>query len=200
MKGRHEEDRLNQIKNVTSGQKIVKCWQKLELINLPIWKNLSEKACTSDLKLLKAQTSLIKGTTAVEQVINDLISEPDLPPKGQTVNILMDGVLLIANANEELNQRRREALEPALHSSYSHLRAPANLITSELFGDDLPKAVNITDTNRITSKLSRKTKEGFSQSKNDGHSERYHHRFRSTYSAPPKEYRRLVMKFIFPFF
>ena len=65
----------------------MKSWRKLK-VNLPIWHNLSEKARTSDLKLQKVQKSIIKGTTAVVQVVNDLISNPDLPPKGQTVNRL----------------------------------------------------------------------------------------------------------------
>ena len=61
----------------------------------------------------------------------------------------------MANSNTELNLRRREALKPELHTSYRYLCAPSNPITTELFGDDLPKAVkDITHTNRITSKLS----------------------------------------------
>jgi len=79
---------------------------------------------------------------------NDLISKPDMPSKGQIVNQLMDGVLLMANANIELNLGRREALKPELHTSYRYLCAPSNPVTTELFGDDLPKVVkDITDTN-----------------------------------------------------
>ena len=33
------------------------------------------------------------------QVVNDLIGEPDMPSKDQIVNQLMDGVVLMANAN-----------------------------------------------------------------------------------------------------
>jgi len=98
------------------------------------------------------QKSLIKGSTAVVQVLKNLISKPDMPSKGQIVNQLMHGVLLIANANIELNLSRREALKPKFHTSYRYLCAPSNSITTELFGDDLSKAVkDITDTNRITS-------------------------------------------------
>ena len=70
-----------------------------------------------------------------------------MPSRGQIVSQLMDGVLLMANANRVLNLRHREALKPELHTSYRYLCAPSNPIT-ELFGDDLPKAVkDITDTN-----------------------------------------------------
>ena len=33
------------------------------------------------------------------QVVNDLIGEPDMPSKDQIVHQLMDGVVLMANAN-----------------------------------------------------------------------------------------------------
>ena len=63
-----------------------------------------------------------------------------------------------------LNVRRREALQPELHASYRYLCAPSNPISSELFRDDLPKAVkDITDTNRITSKLQRDKKESYAR-------------------------------------
>ena len=95
-------------------------------------------------------------------VVNDLITAPGMPSKNEVVNNLMDGVLLLANANMELNVRRREALRPELHASYRYHCAPSNPISSELFGDDLPKAVkDITDTNRITSKLQRDKKESY---------------------------------------
>ena len=105
----------------------------------------------------------------------------------------MDGVLLMANSNTELNLRRREALKPELHTSYRYLCAPSNPITTELFGDDLPKAVkDITDTNQITSKLSRETKQSFKRSRSDGHSDRYQGKYRNNnyYSGLSKNYRR----------
>ena len=155
LKDKPEEGKLNEVKKRYLRPK--NCEMLAETrVNLAIWNNLSERASTSDLKLQKVQKSLIKGSTAVVQVVNDLISKPDMPSKGQIIKQHMDGVLLLANANIELNLRRREALKPELHTSYRYLCAPSNPITTELFGDDLPKAVkDITDTNRITSKLSR---------------------------------------------
>ena len=106
------------------------------------------------------RANVLKSSPAVVQGVNDPISKPDMPSKGQIVNQLIDGVLVMANVNIELNLRRREALKPELHTSYRYLCAPSNPITSELFGDDLPKAVkDIIDTNGITSKLSRESKQ-----------------------------------------
>lgn len=112
-----------------------------------------------------------------------------MPSRGQIVSQLMDGVLLMANANRVLNLRHREALKPELHTSYRYLCAPSNPITTELFGDDLPKAVkDITDTNWITSKLSRETKQSFKRSRSDGHSDRYQEKCRNNYSWQTKNY------------
>ena len=73
-----------------------------------------------------------------------------------TVGSLMDGVLLLANANQELNYRRRELMRPQLNANYRHLCSPSNPVTSLLFGDDLPKPVkDISDTNRLSSKLTK---------------------------------------------
>ena len=192
LKDKPEEDKLNEIKKRYLRPK--NCDMLAETrVNLPIWNNLSERARTSDLKFQKVQKSLIKGTTAVVQVVNDLISKPDMPSKGQLVNQLMDGVLLMANSNTQLNLRRREALKLELHTSYHYLCAPSNPITTELFGDDLPKAVkDITDTNRITSKLSRETKQSFKRSRSDGHSDRYQGKYRNNnyHSGLSKNYRR----------
>ena len=125
-------------------------------VNLAIWNNLSEKARTSDIKLQRSQKSLVKGTTAVVGVVNELLNESEWPSKQKVVDTLMDGVQLLTNANRELNIRRRESLRPELHSSYRHLCSASNPITNELFGDDLTKAVkDITDTNKITSKVNR---------------------------------------------
>ena len=54
----------------------------------------------------------------------------------------------------ELNVRHREALKPELHMNYRYLCDPSNPVTAEQFGDDMPTVVkDITDANRITSKL-----------------------------------------------
>ena len=63
-------------------------------------------------------------------------------------------MILLSNANTEVNLRRRERLKPELHPRYRHLCNPSNPITSQLFGADLPKAVkDIDEANKISSKL-----------------------------------------------
>ena len=80
LKDKPEEDKLTEIKNRYLRPK--NCEMLAETrVNLAIWNNLSERARTSDLKLQKVQKSLIKGSIAVVQVVNDLISKPDMPSK-----------------------------------------------------------------------------------------------------------------------
>ena len=61
----------------------------------------------------------------------------------------MDGVLLLANANQELSYRRRELMRPQLNTNSRHLCSPSNPVTAELFGDDLKAVKDITDTNKL---------------------------------------------------
>ena len=63
---------------------------------------------TADIKLQKMQKSLVKGATAVVSVVNNLITASGMPSQNEVVNNLMDGELLLANANMELNVCQRE--------------------------------------------------------------------------------------------
>ena len=109
---------------------------------------------SNDLKLQKLQKYLIKGMTAVVTVVDSLIKDETNSSKEDNIGKLMDAVILLANANTEVNLRRRERLKPELHPSYRHLCNPSNTITSQLFGDDLPKPVkDIAEANKISSKI-----------------------------------------------
>ena len=178
-------------KNGISGQKTVICWPKLGS-TYQSGIIFQREHVPQILNSRRCKNPLLRVQLQVVQVVNDLMSKLDMPSKGQLVNQLIDGVLLMANSNTELNLRCREALKPELRTSYCYLCAPSNPITTELFGDDLPKAVkDITDTNRITSKLSRETKQSFKRSRSDGHSDRYQDKYRNNnyYSGLSKNYR-----------
>ena len=125
-------------------------------VNQGMWNNLDESARSMDLKFQKVQKCLVKGVTSVVSVVDSFLLTENSPDNKTLITCLMDGVLLFANANQELNFRRRELLRPQLNANYRYLCAPSNPVTGELFGDDLPKAIkDITDTNRLSSKLTR---------------------------------------------
>lgn len=115
-------------------------------VNQGVWNNLDESARSTDLKFQKVQQSLRKGVIVIESEVNKLMANSDFK-NDNTVSALMDGVLLLANGNQELNYRRRDLMRPELNTNYRHLCSPSNPVMAELFGDDLPKVVtDISDS------------------------------------------------------
>ena len=115
-----------------------------------------------------------------------------------TYSFHSDAVILLANANTEVNLRRRERLKPELHPSYRHLCNPSNTITSQLFGDDLPKAVkDIAEANRISSKIHGDRRSADRRDKRQrsrhfaGSNSRTPYRSNSYYTSGSKNYHRL---------
>lgn len=74
----------------------------------------------------------------------------------EDVKLVMDSMTLMANANIELNLRRRDLMRPDLNAQYQRLCAPSVPITNLLFGDDLTKEVkDINATNKVGYKIGR---------------------------------------------
>ena len=90
-------------------------------VNQGVWNNLDESAQSTDPKFQKVQKSLGKGIIIIVTEVNKLMGNSGPQNVDDTVGSLMDGVLLLANANQELSYRRRELMRPQLNASYSHL-------------------------------------------------------------------------------
>ena len=83
---------------------------------------------------------------------------PLIPNGNDLLKSATDALALFANANSEINQRRRELIKPDLHDEYKHLCSSSLGITDQLFGDDLPKQVKeLTEVNHVGKKLSTHT-------------------------------------------
>ena len=52
-----------------------------------------------------------------------------------------DSLAMLGYASQELSQKRREAMRPALKKEYAGLMSHSILVTSKLFGDDLLKTM-----------------------------------------------------------
>lgn len=125
-------------------------------INQLVWDNLSSNIRSQDLRMQKVQTSLIRGLTGVVRATDKILScLNDIPVVGKDVTqLLSDSVVLLANANNELNMRRKELIKPDLHHDYKHLCSSSIQSTSWLFGDELPKQVkDLTEVNRVGRKV-----------------------------------------------
>ena len=92
-------------------------------VNQGAWNNLDESARSTDLKFPKVQKTLVKGIVIIVTEVNKLMGNSGPQNVDETVSSLKDGVLLLANANQELNYRRRELMRPQLNANYRHLRS-----------------------------------------------------------------------------
>ena len=124
-------------------------------VNQLIWDNLSANVRSQDLRMQKVQTSLIKGITGVVLATNKVLGCLDSILVGRDlIQSLSDSIAMLANANKEINMRRKEMIKPDLHDDYKHLCSSSIELTSFLFGDELPKQVkDLTEVNRVGKKV-----------------------------------------------
>lgn len=125
-------------------------------VNQAVWDNLTPSVRSQDVKLQKVQTAIFKGMCALTGTIDSLLGHLKTFPAGNEIlQKSTDALALFANANSELNHRRRELIKPDLHDEYKHLCSSSLAITDQLFGDDLPKQVKeLTEVNRVGKKVS----------------------------------------------
>ena len=94
---------------------------------------------------------MIKGITGVVLATNKVLGCLDSIPEGRDlIQCLSDSIAMLANANKEINMRRKEMIKPDLHDDYKHLCSSSIEPTSFRFGDELPKQVkDLTEVNRV---------------------------------------------------
>ena len=112
-----------------------KCPQNCEALVVPkvnpqIWENINSQTRSRDLKLQRVQKPLIKGLTALAKACEGPCSVEQ-----------EHGLLLLATANFELNNLRKDLIKPDLNPRYAHLCKPSNKVSTHLFGDDLGKQI-----------------------------------------------------------
>lgn len=127
-------------------------------VNSEIWQQLLPHTRSQDIRMQKVQGLLLKGLMPLTQLTNTLLQLPEKVTNENRESIVkqaLDALTLIAQANGELNQRRREVIKPDLNHQYQQLCNDQVPITSWLFGDELAKTCqDITNTNRVSQKVS----------------------------------------------
>ena len=127
-------------------------------VNSEIWQQLQPHTRSQDIRMQKVQNCLLKGLMPSTQLTNTLLQLPGSVPTESRESIVkqaLDSLTLIAQANAELNQRRREMIKPDLNQQFQQLCNDQVPITSWLFGDELAKTCqDITNTNRVSQKVS----------------------------------------------
>ena len=103
-------------------------------VNQGVWNTLDESTRSTDLKFQKVQKNFVKGIVLIMTEVNKMMGNSGPQNAEDTVGSLMEGVLLLANANQELNYRRRELMGPQINANYRHLCSPSNPVTRKFAG------------------------------------------------------------------
>ena len=130
-------------------------------VNPEIWSKLKGETRSQDIKLQKIQQRMVKGFTALAYLADSMLEakkgskELDLE---KAIRLLLDGYALFANANQELNQRRRDLIKPDLNDKFAQLCSLEKPGTTLLFGTDLPQAIkDINETNKVGYEIANKS-------------------------------------------
>ena len=102
------------------------------------------------------QNSTVQAMVAITQAADNLVtfSRSGKMEVADTLTALVDGLALLGNATQELNQRRRDGHRSDLNAQYKGLCNSDATGTGLLYGDDLHNRIKaIGETNRLSSKL-----------------------------------------------
>ena len=124
-------------------------------VNAEIWAKLQSHTRSVDIRLQKVQALLLKGIVPILQIANTQLSSDGGKNENhkEMTRQALDAISLLSQANQELNQRRRELIKPDLNEKYQQICAEHVPCTDHLFGDELHKTLqDITATNRVVSK------------------------------------------------
>ena len=125
-------------------------------VNQEIWDKLSPGTRSADIKLQRVQNSTVQAMVAITQAADNLVtfSRSDKMEVADTLTALVDGLALLGNATQELNQRRRDGHRSDLNARYKRLCNSDATGAGLLYGDDLHNRIKaIGETNRLSSKL-----------------------------------------------
>ena len=145
-------------------------------VNHKVWSKLSSVTRSRDIKIQRVTNVITQSMVAVTSVADDLVtatrSDETLSKAkmAAALTALVDGLALMANANQELNQRRREDQLVDLNSEFRVLCSAAPDDDSQLlYGADITARLKtISDTNRITAKLAPVTSTGHDTARTHG--------------------------------
>ena len=145
-------------------------------VNHEVWSKLSSVTRSRDIKIQRVTNLITQSMVAVTSVADNLVtatrSDETLSKAkmAAALTALVDGLALMANANQELNQRRREDQRVDMNSEFRMLCSAAPDNDSQLlYGADITARLKIiSDTNRITAKLAPVTSTGHDTARTHG--------------------------------
>ena len=129
------------------------CCQKVD-INSDVLNGISKTIRARDTKLRAIQGSIAKSALPAVKMVEGLLAKDTA--KSEMVERALDMVTLLANANSQINQFRRDALKPGLQVKYQSLcqPEPSTDCSQLLLGNNLNERIkNATQSTKITRKF-----------------------------------------------
>lgn len=129
-------------------------------VNTEIWDIASKPTRSMDARLQALQDTLVKGLIPLANVMGkvgeSIDNKGDLPTKEVLWEHLSNSLLLIAEANHNLNICRRDMFKSDLDDKYKVLCNNKKSVGLELFGDDLAERLKtVTESNNAAKKLTK---------------------------------------------
>jgi hypothetical protein len=155
-------------------------------VNAEIWAKLQSHTRSVDIRLQKVQALLLKGIVPILQIADTQLSSDGGENENhkEMTRQALDSISLLSQANQELNQRRRELIKPDLNEKYQQICAEHVPCTDHIFADELHKTLqDITATNRVSQQVSGPPpfkKNSFNRQKNE----------RGRWQYPPRHFQR----------
>lgn len=151
--------------------------QRLEVVrvNPEIFNSVRKEVKTDDVMLQKAQKPLLKGITAVANVLTDFMTaekDKNIPTEmadllKKSMQTLSDSLSLLSDASHEIDLRRRSLFKSDMKSEYRLLCSDQSPVKELLFGTELGKSVkDLTEASKVTSKITSKPNKNKRQSYN----------------------------------
>ena len=122
-------------------------------VNNVIWEKLSANSRSRDINIKRSQVRGTRGMVALAKLTEMLLTAKK--SNGQLdlqagIKLALDAFALIANSNYEVSLRRRESMKREMNPRYAQLAYSSTPVTTELFGDDITKAIkDINETAKV---------------------------------------------------
>ena len=141
-------------------------------VNDTIWNTLNQPAKELDIRHKKIQLRLTRGLTALARLTEVILRHKKngtMPDMNNMLERAMGAFAMLANANYELSLRRREAMRTDLNPRFARLCFPSTPITTDLFGDEIPRMVeDIQRSHKLERNLTRNKRGGYNNQRGRG--------------------------------
>ena len=116
---------------------------------------------SKDLGLQEIQKHLVKSAQPMIQLLDTVLKlqvEQTPVDSSQILPLIADAVTLLGHASYLTSLKRQEFLKPDIAPAYQSVCSKSNPVTTNLFGDELPKHIKeICEVNKISRKTMSRT-------------------------------------------